>query len=252
MTEVKSGPQQQADNDLVLSFLSVRRAIGLLGYFLPLALIAYAVLSPDGVLTSISAYYYTPMRELLVGTLCAQAVFLWSYEGYSDPRPELVSDRNVSRLAAIGAAGVALLPTAEQVAFKAPEAAPVTVDRPVDCTLSQCLLGEQTASLLHNACAALFFGALAVFCLVLFQRGGTETPEKRARQRIYRICGWVIVAALVTIAALSLTGLAEPLAPLRPIFWLEVAACFAFATSWLVKGDTLRPLVQMAVRAGST
>lgn len=59
----------------------------------------------------------------------------------------------------------------------------------------------------------------------------------------------MIVAALVIIAALSLTGLAEPLAPLRPIFWLEVAACFAFATSWLVKGKSLRPLVQMAVRA---
>ena len=252
MTEVKSGPQQQADNDLVLSFLSVRRAIGLLGYFLPLALIAYAVLSPDGILTSISVYYYTPMRELLVGTLCAQAVFLWSYEGYREPQPGLITDRNISRLAAIGALGVALLPTAEQVAFKAPEAAPVTVDPPVDCTLTQCLLGDQTASLLHNASALLFFGALAVFCLVLFVRGGTETPEKRARQRIYRICGGIIIAAMALMAVVSLGGLTERLAHLRPIFWLEVAASFAFATSWLVKGDSLNPLVRMAVRAAST
>ena len=252
MSQVKSGPQQQADNELVLSFLSVRRAIGLLGYFLPLVLIVYGLWSPDGILGSISAYYYTPMREVFVGTLCAQAVFLWSYEGYRDPDPALITDRNIARLAAIGVLLVALMPTAEANAYKAAEAAPVTMDRPVDCTLAQCLLGDQTASMIHNLGAFLFFGALAVFCLVLFVKGGTETPEKRARQRIYRICGWIIIAAMALMAVVSLGGLTERLAHLRPIFWLEVAASFAFATSWLVKGDSLHPLVQMAVRAGST
>lgn len=74
MSAEKSGAAQKADNDLVLSFLSVRRAIGCLGYFLPLALIAYGLSLGDGILTSISAYYYTPMREVFVGTLCAIAV----------------------------------------------------------------------------------------------------------------------------------------------------------------------------------
>ena len=35
------GARQRADNDLVLSFLRVRRAIGLLGFFLPAALILW-------------------------------------------------------------------------------------------------------------------------------------------------------------------------------------------------------------------
>lgn len=252
MTEIKSGQQQQDDNDLVLSFLSVRRAIGALGFFLPAALILYGLFAPDGILGSISAYYYTPMREVLVGTLCAQAVFLWSYEGYRPPTPELITDRNVARVAALGALGVALAPVAESVAFRAPEAAPVTTDQPITCTLTQCVLGEQAAGLIHTVSAAMFFGALAVFCLVLFVKGGTETAEKRARQRIYRICGWTIVVALILMAALILTGLDDRLAALRPIFWLEVIATCAFATSWAVKGQTLRPLVAMAMRAGST
>ena len=51
------GGVQKVRNELVLSFLAVRRAIGALGFFLPLALIAYAMLWPEPLRTSISAYY---------------------------------------------------------------------------------------------------------------------------------------------------------------------------------------------------
>ncbi|NPB31586.1 hypothetical protein G7L58_23860, partial [Shigella sonnei] len=73
----QQGAQQRADNDLVLSFLRVRRAIGLLGFFLPAALIVWGIVFGHGILPSISASYYSPMREIFVGTLCANAVFLW-------------------------------------------------------------------------------------------------------------------------------------------------------------------------------
>ena len=252
MDEVKSGQQQKAENDLVLSFLSVRRAIGVLGFFLPLALIAYALLSAEGILGSISAYYYTPMREVLVGTLCAQAVFLWSYEGYQPPVPEIITDKRVARLAALGALGVALSPTRDAPVIATP--GPAAADRceAVPLALVQCLLGETPASWVHNICAALFFGALAIFCLALFVRGGTETAEKRARHLIYRVCGWTIVAALIVMGALIATKLDDRLAFLRPIFWLEAIASFAFATSWAVKGQTMQPLVRMAAEATST
>ena len=59
-----SGAIQRADNDLVLSFLRVRRAIGLLGFFLPAALIAYGLAFGGGILPSMSDYYYSPMREI--------------------------------------------------------------------------------------------------------------------------------------------------------------------------------------------
>ena len=200
------GRVERAENDLVLSFLRVRRAIGLLGYFLPPALLAYSLIWGDGLLPSISAYYYSPMREVFVGTLSAIAVFLWSYEGYR-PRPgEWLSDLMAGRAASLGALAVALIPTAP--------------GQPVACTLSQCVLGFSAASTLHWLGAALFFGALALFCLVLFVRGAHPDPEKTASNRIYRACGWIILAALALIGLILLSP--EPvktqLTPLRPVF----------------------------------
>ena len=138
-----------------------------------------------------------------------------------------------ARTASLGALAVALAPTL-------PEA-------PAICTLSQCLLGDRAAALIHLAGATAFFGALAAFCLVLFVRGTEDGREKRGSNRIYRVCGWTIVACLAAIAAIFVVpGVAARLAPLRPVFWLETVATFAFAVSWLVKGDALRPVVRAA------
>lgn len=230
------GYAERFDNDLVLSFLRVRRAIGLLGYFLPTALVLWSVTFGKGLLPSISAYYYSPMREVFVGTLCAIAVFLWSYEGYR-PRPgEWLSDLMAGRAASLGALAVALVPTAP--------------DQPVACTLSQCVLGFSAASTLHWLGAALFFGALALFCLVLFVRGDHPDAEKTASNHIYRACGWIIIAAMALIGLILMSPdpVKDQLLPLRPVFWLETIATFAFATSWMVKGDAMRPMVRAVAR----
>lgn len=223
-------------NHLLLSFLAVRRAIGALGYFLPIALALYGLMA-GGILTSLSAYYYTPMREVFVGSLIAQAVFLWSYEGYHEPH-RLVTDKLVARIASVAVALVALAPTSRTLN---PDAG---LPQP-ECSLLQCVLGDSGASTLHLVAAGVFFGALAFYCLVLFVRGTDDTPEKRASNRVYRICGWTIVACMALIGLLFVTGWQHSLIALRPVFWLETIACFAFATSWAVKGDALRPLVRM-------
>ncbi|VDS07351.1 hypothetical protein PARHAE_00527 [Paracoccus haematequi] len=235
----ESGISQKAHNDLVLSFLAVRRAIGALGFFLPVALLAYGMWKGD-LLTSISAAYHSPMREVFVGTLIAQAVFLWSYEGFRPNAGDLVTDKGTARVAAVAVALVALVPTSPD--DKAPE-------MPVDplCTLLECLLnqGERDwSSLVHLGAAAVFFGALAVYCLVLFTKGAVDGPEKHASNRIYRLCGWTIIASIGLVGVLFATGLDDRLEALRPVFWLETIATFAFATSWMVKGDALRPLVR--------
>lgn len=231
------GRMERSDNDLVLSFLRVRRAIGILGYFLPTALLIYSFVFRHPLLPSISAYYYSPMREIVVGTLCATAVFLWSYEGYR-PRPgEWLSDLAAARAASLGALGVALVPTAP--------------GQPVTCTLSQCVLGFPLAGVLHWLGAGLFFGALALFCLVLFVRGAHPDAEKAASNSIYRACGWIILAAIGLIALIGLSppAVRAQLMPLRPVFWLESIATFAFATSWMVKGDAMQPMVRAIARA---
>ncbi|WP_299361524.1 hypothetical protein [uncultured Paracoccus sp.] len=227
-----AGSHERAENDLVLSFLRVRQAIGLLGYFLPAALLGFGIVFADGIPASMSASYYSPMREIFVGTVCAIAVFLWSYEGYRPRSGEWISDLVTARIASLGALAVAWVPTMP--------------DMPVGCTLSQCVLGFSLASTIHWLGAAVFFGALAVFCLVLFVRGPATTEEKTASNTIYRICGWIILAAMAGIAVVLFAP--DPvklrLLPLRPVFWLESVATVAFATSWLVKGDALRPMVR--------
>lgn len=232
MDDRASGAQARRDNHLVMSYLALRRAIGQLGLFLPAALLAYGAVWGGGLLPSISDYYYSPMRELFVGTLCALAVFLWSYRGYDDGAG-WITDARAARLASLGALGVAWVPTVP------------LMPGPVTCTMAQCLLGATWASRLHYACAAAFFVALAVFCLVLFVRGDEGRGDKAARNRIYRACGWVIVG---TIVAIPLAAWLLPPAVVigwSMVFWLETLAVLAFSISWQVKGDALRPLVRM-------
>lgn len=230
MQDGASRARQMAQNDLVLSFLSVRRAIGALGFFLPVALALFGIAS-GRLLESMSAYFYSPMREVFVGTLCAQAVFLWSYEGYREP-DRLITDKLVARIASVAAALVALAPTSP----------PDTATQ--GCTLLQCLLTNDPTSLLHAVAVVVFFGALAIYCLVLFQRGQDDNGERQAAHMIYRLCGWTIVGSIASIGLMMLTGLDDILAGLRPIFWLEVLACFAFATSWAIKGRAMRPVLR--------
>lgn len=242
-----SGVRQKAMNDLVVPFRSVRRSIGTLGLFLPVSLIFYGIASGAGVLDSMSAYFYSPMREIFVGTLCALAVFLWTYEGYRMRPGEWLGDRTVARLASFGAGGTALLPTTPDIVV-AVAGVRIVENSSLDCTISQCLLGEPLVSMLHFFAAALFFGAMAVFCLVLFTRGDTSDPNKRALNRVYRLCGWTIVSALALIGVLQFTHLGATFGALRPVFWLEVAASLAIAISWMVKGDAMQPLQRMLAR----
>lgn len=239
----------EGHNDLVLSFLAVRRALGMLGFFLPTSLIAVVLLTDEVMRPSISEFYHSTAGDLFVGTMCAIAVFLWSYVGYPPQGPgEWPSDRLVSRVAAVAALGVALFPTTDKAQAVAGA-----------CVRMQCLIGDDMARRLHYGSAAVFFVCLAVFCLVLFRRGGGRMPSrgKRGRNRIYAGCGWTILGCIAALAAYGLgyrlqddAGRAAYDAT-RAVFVLESVAVFAFALSWLVKGETLKPLQRMVEpRAG--
>lgn len=260
MTEPAEHRDQKAHNDLVLSFLAVRRCIGALGFFLPLALLTYALLSGEGVRLSLSGYYFSPMREVFVGTLLAQAVFLWSYEGYREP-DRLITDKRVARIASVAVAIVALCPTyPPQTLAQAGASAAPGADTWRACLLDQtsagparnllqCVLGPELGPTLHLIAAGTFFAALSVYCLVLFVRGPAKDADEAAEHRLYRLCGWTILASIALIGLLVLSGLDARIAVLRPVFWLETIACLAFATSWAIKGKTLRPVVRMMSRA---
>ncbi|MEJ8279277.1 DUF998 domain-containing protein [Pseudonocardia spirodelae] len=196
----------------VLSYIGLRRSVGVIGILLPFVLVAGdLLLGGDGLRDSISRYYYSPVRDVFVGALCAVGVFLFCYR-YERPDDRLA---NVTGTAAIA---VALLPTRP--------------DGPA--TTAQVVVGY-----LHLLSAGVFFAGLAWFCLVLFTRGGSGTRGKRARNVVYRVCGATIVACLV-LAALDAAAVPDAVAErFHTLFWLEAVAILAFGVAWFVKGDTI-------------
>lgn len=202
------------DQALSEAYRHLRIAIGLLALSLPFVLVlGKGLLERSWVLQgSLSGYYYTHSRNYLVGALCALAVFFLSYE-YRHLR-EFRVDNYLSNLASIAAVGVAFLPTTRGGGSST--------------------AAEKAVGVLHYLSAASLFVILAVFCLFLFTRSqGVKTPRKVLRNRVYRACGAVIVACLV----LCVVALWQAPDSWRALFWLESVMVWAFAISWLVKGE---------------
>ncbi len=206
--------QLRADGLLVLSYLGLRKAVGIIGIALPLVLVIgkYIVDGP-GIESSISHYYHTAMRDVLVGSLCAIAVFLMSYRGY-ERQDDLAGD-----LACLCAVGVALFPTT-------PNQGATEHDKVIGA--------------LHLVFAVAFFLTLAFFSLVLFRKTDmtrAPTPRKGLRNRVYAVCGYTILGCIAFIAVVSFLSPASPVQRLDPVFWLEAIAIWAFGWSWFTKGE---------------
>lgn len=202
---------------LILSYLDLRRAVGLIGISLPAVLaVGHIMLGANGVEQTLSAYYYTPMGDVFVGALFAVAVFLMSYRGW-DKMDELAGD-----LAGIGAIGVALFPVMPET--ETPSTQQIVFD------------------LLHAGFAALFFLSLAYFCLVLFRKSSAvlpPTPQKQIRNTVYTLCGTVIVACVAVIGLQHFVIQSDQFKQNNLVFWLESIAIIAFGVSWFVKGEGL-------------
>jgi len=202
-----------AERSLALSYLGIRRAIGVIGTSLPFVLLIGAwALDGVGVQGSISDYYYTVMRNVFVGSMVANGVFFLSYR-YARVDTALAS------LIGVAAIGVALFPTT-----------------PVDPTP-----GESAVGAVHFACATVFFLTLAGYSYFIFTKTDPSrpmTPEKKKRNVVYRISGIAILVCLALIALINFLPTTS-IADLQPVFWLETVASVAFGVSWLVKGETL-------------
>jgi arginine exporter protein ArgO len=78
MTDLTPSPDEA---NYVQSYKGLRKAIGIIGIALPIALlVGNPLVDGGGMLGSISAYYYSGMRNYFVGTMCALAVFFFSYK----------------------------------------------------------------------------------------------------------------------------------------------------------------------------
>lgn len=220
----RPAPSEPSD----LSQKAHRQLIGYLGLLLPFILFGLAGLRPTPglprweTLTSVSAYYYSGAVAAFVGVIFALALFLFTYRGYKNDRV----DRWAGAAGGFCALGVALFPTSPPGAVSAPS------------------WWSQTMGTIHYISAISLFIVFIVFSLWLFRKTkvpkGEKLPyDKRWRNRIYLMCGVVMVASVLWAGSSFFTG--------APIFWPETMALSAFAVSWLVKGYAYRPVIN-AVR----
>ena len=218
----QSGPQNSI---LVISYLGLRKAIGIIGVALPFvlalgnillrALGIHSSLHDPVIESSISSYYYTDVRNIFVGSMCAIGVFLMSYRGY-DRR-----DARAGRFAFVCAIGVAFFPTSPLPA----------------ATPDQKLIGG-----VHLTFAALLFLTLAYFSLKLFTETDRKKPptrQKLQRNLVYRVSGYIMLACIALIAVAALPPIKAMVEQLAPRFWLEAIAIVAFGVSWLTKGEAI-------------
>jgi len=217
--------QQDPGQSLLIHYLTLRKSIGILGIFLPFVLVfGVRILTNCHILQdSISDYYYTKMGHYMTGTLCAVSLFLFSYKGY-DKR-----DLWAGRAASIFALGVAFFPCSNYLPLS-------------ECKVLE-LKGNDIINYIHFGCAGLLFLVFAYYCLILFtQTSGHPTKAKRKRNRVYKVCGIIILLCIILLLLYSvIPALHKQFKAYKPIFWLEALALLAFGLSWLTKGEALFP-----------
>jgi len=197
----------------------LRFGVGVLGMVLPFAVtVGNMVQTGETVLlSSISGSYYTGMRDVFVGSLAAIGAFLIGY------RYAPVDDA-LSTIAGLAAIAVALFPTAQR-------------GQEVLVTAA-----GGTTGMIHGIAAAVLFLVLAIFCFFLFPRSATPgamTTAKKSRNVIYYLCGFLIVAGLglAALAGKILPG--EVTSWLKPMFWGQSVALFAFGVAWFTKSNII-------------
>jgi hypothetical protein len=246
--------------ELVVSYLFLRRAVGWIAILLPIVLLAGNLISsaaspPE----SMSGYYYTDMRNIFVGSLCALGVFLVAYNGYDNV------DRWVTTIAGLGAIGVAFCPTKPAVCVAGAATCPAPSVRQL--STSQTVVGD-----IHLGFALLAFLMLGLMALRFARTGPTpsgqgwvgqlryglgfgppvpgQPRDSAADTVIYRVSG-ITVFACVLLAILANLLPASVNASWRLLFIFEALAVVAFGVSWFAKGHTIAG-IQALMQRGAT
>jgi hypothetical protein len=228
---------------LVVSYLSVRRAVGVTGLLLPLLLwpgawLVFGVPVQD----NMSAYYHTPARDVFVGALFTMGVFLYCYRGH-----DWVENWSAN-VGSVSALGLALFP----------------LDAGKDPLEAQSWVGY-----LHMAFGAALFLTLAFYSLVHFpsyhlpdwrwtrwlrersQAASAEElePHELERNLIYWASGLVILTSMAAMGAYLVmpAWLKAYFNAYHFLFWMEWIALWAFAMAWLTKGRAI--VADLAVAA---
>lgn len=243
--------------DLTISTHIIRSWVGVLGLGLPIVLILGSLFGQFNWQGSLSEYVNTPVGgQIFVGFLTVVGVFLLWYQPYE-------ADKWPTNIAGLAALGVAFFPVSSAGQFYVNQRG----QKPLDvCGLikedANRLIPEWCIDMsisniytyIHGISAVVFLLALGYISLRLFTRSSHSNEnlpkDKRQRNQIYIICGWLIIACTILFVLFiffEIRGVIDWHPPAGestsgPILWLEAIAIIAFGISWFVKGQSLKRL----------
>lgn len=242
-------PLPPNDDPMIKSYLKLRRLLGWLGILLPFFLIAGSLFQHVSIQNSISAFYYTAMRDLFVGTLAAMGLFLICYPGYKEPDDKL-SESLITTIGGIAVLLVGAFPTGtyEQIQ-QACTVCPSCIPSVLNIFGWYMCCHNAIVSGAHLACAALFFfimGYMSAIRFVKIRKPDGTYPKQNELYReeeklIYKICGytvWVCLAVmfLYFILVLIVGESKDPFKSFPMLFVFESIGLIAFGIAWLRKG----------------
>jgi hypothetical protein len=198
------------DNDQIIPYYTLRILIGAAGILLPVLLVIGKLVSQNSLALeySISDYYdNSTAGDILVGVLFALAFFLVSYKGYAP------IDSVAANLGCAFALGVALCPTTNHNKF---------------------------IHYAHFVFALLLFSVFIFFSIYLFRKSSPHpTKQKKNRNKVYLICGIVMIACIIAIALFEIFVEGQVREKLHPVFWFESLALVSFGFSWITKAEVV-------------
>ena len=194
-------------NDQIIPYFTLRILIGAAGISLPILLVLGKLIAENSFRLeySISDYYdNSTAGDILVGVLFSLAFFLVSYKGYAP------IDSIAANLGCAFALGVALFPTTSKNTF---------------------------VHYAHFVFAFLLFSIFIFFSLYLFRKSVPHpTKQKKNRNKVYLICG---ILMILCIAGIAVSMIFEVAPNLHLVFWLESIALVSFGFSWITKAEVL-------------
>ena len=232
--------------------------IGILAFLLPI-LLYYGNRAANCFRESISHSYYIPFwGDVFVATACAVGVLLIFYRGQSR------LERLLAIVGGICAIVISLQPTNGSGCYQLIPQSRIFFVTPADKIVSTAFppMGDITGKI-HLGAAALLFIVLAIFSLIVFTAANThndgqllaDNRNKRIRNRIYSLCGILMVVTILALvygltanlkrcdAFSPETGIFQPV-PCEPAFWERYHFTFygewiclaLFGFAWFVKG----------------
>lgn len=218
--------------EVLVSYHRLQQTVGWIALLMP-AGVRLAAFFGEGIFTtnSISAYYYTDMRDVFVGALVAGGMVLAFFRS-NDPRDAWSRcDAWAARIAGLAAVGIALFPMDIAAGVLR---SPATANAQSEGRMIEGLRSGVHGPIGYHFVFVATFFVLCFYLVVFAFRANTPaqpTRRKLQRNKVYVACGLLMGAAFLWIGALWL------LDRQASIFWPETIAVVAFAAAWLVKGQ---------------